>query len=187
MQFDTYVNTQAMTYYDGPTFQMKLPHGWQQTAPQSVVVPFRHISRYSPANNERVSVQVMTSVVLISEKTADSLRAVLSAPSHQLTNDELDSIAQVLGNAGDNNKSDPRHSFDLHAASTGELNGRKAVMVEGQWCFGEKVRFCGLFIPADQKLRKVDRVYLECPTELYSEMRQQFMLALRSVKWHKLI
>jgi hypothetical protein len=187
MQFDANVNSQAMTYYNGPTFEMKLPEGWQQTSPHSVVVPFRHISRFSPASNERISVQVMTSVILLAEKTSHSLRSVLSAPGHELTADELNSIAQVLGNASDHNISDPRHSFDLYAASTGELNGRMAVMVEGRWCFGEKARFCGVFIPVDETFRKVDRVYLECPAEQYIKMRNEFLLTLASVKWHKLI
>jgi hypothetical protein len=150
-----------------PSWQHRLEH---RSADGRVVSAF--IAPDSPA----VEFCIYRRPSAISQEAGASFLRVLVAPFHELTGDEIESLDILLESMA---KSE---SFDLRSASTGYLNGKRILRVEGFWkLLGTKT--IAVFTNEDDAGCIVQAIYYSAPDALFEKFLPEASAAFQSVEW----
>lgn len=160
--------------------QMNLPEGWVAERPQQRPFGMKTHMEFHPADDNSITISMRYGGTELDKRSQEAISAVFAAPEHQLTRRELDSLRGALGNVGDNNPTDPTRAFNLTAARTEEVNGKKVLRIEGNWTTGQKLEFTGIFVPCDKKL---DEIYLEAPKAVAETHKSAYEAMLKKINW----
>lgn len=171
-------NTQMLITKQGAIASITIPEGWiASKAPHESTYLYDKVEVRPPGT-------MNTRLVFFRPNQATNYRAGLSflaclteAP-HELSTSEIDRIRESLGNVGS------AMNFQIHNACTQDLNGRKVIIIEGEWTHG--IKFCGIFYDGGAGVDRgtvVHQIFFEGPPEEYASLLNCFLVALQSIEW----
>ncbi|MBX9696099.1 MAG: hypothetical protein K2Z81_27170 [Cyanobacteria bacterium] len=151
------------------------PAGWQKEIEErGLDRNSRSVNFYPPDGSDTV-LSVFDRGFPVAGSGGDEFQTLLSKDPHPLTASELDSMGeQVLGTLSD------KSAFKISRAETRDLNGQKALVVEGEWLSSNK-KFHGYFVPGEDN--HIQELYFEGVDPSFSKHFSDAFDSINSVRW----
>ncbi|MFN8655861.1 MAG: hypothetical protein U0105_05945 [Candidatus Obscuribacterales bacterium] len=159
----------------GDIAKMQWPEKWVPEPEKSAYETLNHSTAFNPAAAGAKDARL---VVNISKPNANpeleaAVRSICSKPHHELTQDEIKAIKQLLGPLGD------PEVFNLKAR-TEELNGRTVLAVDGNFKTADRKLTGYLLTTANNEMQSV---FFSAPAKIFDEYRPAADSAMQSIKW----
>lgn len=160
---------------EGDIAKMMWPAQWVPEPEKNAYEALNHSTAFNPAAAGARDARL---VVNLSKPNANpeleaAVRSICSKPAHELTQDEVKSIKQLLGPLGD------PEVFNLKAR-TETLNGRTVLAVDGNFKTADRKLTGYLFTTANNEMQSV---FFSAPAKTFDEYKPAAEGAIRSIKW----
>ncbi len=158
-----------------PLVGMKAPAGWQKEIDERGIDRNARSVNYYPPDGSDTVLSLFDRGHPVVGPGGNDFREILSKAPHPLTAEELETMSdQVLGNLADSS------AFKISRAETRDLNGQKALVVEGEWLTSNK-KFNGYFVPGENN--HIRELYLEGVDPSFSRHFTEAVTAINTARW----
>jgi len=172
-------NVGAEIVNHGQIDRMTFPQGWVagEPAPNPGIGSrsFREVYR---SDDRDSSMCFFYRGLPVNDQAAQTFRAVLSVPAHELTQAEIEPLSEIL------RFKTPVKSeqFTMTSARTEDLNGKLVLIVEGRYTGGAE-QIYEIYVDADGSGRFVQEIYFQAPKEQYERHFKEASDAINSIRW----
>lgn len=160
----------------GQIEQMSLPSGWTAGQRQDNLVGDSSYQEYLAPEQNDVKLCFYYRGYRVSKNPAESFRAVLAKDEHKLSNEEIVSLSEVLRNK------DTPEQFKFSEAKTVDLNGKRVLLVSGQYVKSNK-RTEAIYIDADGTGSACQEVFFQAPADVYDKYIETARDSFKSIEW----
>jgi hypothetical protein len=162
----------------GQIAQLQIPPDWVESTPDAPLGSSggRGDREFHPPGRTDVTLCLYYRGAPIDPSSAEEFSAVLSKTAHVLSDEEIDTLFDVLGNAANPN------AFDMRYARTIDLRGKTVLAVEGVWT-ELKIEGLHFYVDADGSGRFVQEIYFTAPRADFDGYGESVKAALASVEW----
>ncbi len=163
----------------GQIDSMSFPEGWVAGKPQeNPGIGTRSYREVYRQDHPDTVVGFFYRGLPIGDEAALNFRDLLSKPSHTLSEQEKQSIREVLATKTPVGSD----QFAFSTARVEDLNGKKVLVVEGQYTkSGDKIR--AVYVDADGSGRVVQEIYYQSPKDEYDVYWKEAQRAFQSIDW----
>lgn len=154
----------------GPVKKMVLPDPWKLLSDED------YQRRYCRADDHEVALSFYFRGKPASNHTASRFRALLDAPPHKLTSEELLDLEVVIRDASED------VYFDLKDAYTEPLNGSMIYVVRGYWKLSDADSL-GIFVDSSGDGETIEEIYYTAPPNQFENYLSEVREALNSIEW----
>jgi len=163
----------------GQIDSIDFPEGWVAGKPQpNPGIGARSYREVFRKDNPDTSVSFFYRGLPINDQSAHNFRDVLSKPPHALSEQEKESLKDVLSTKTPVGSD----QFKMTDARVEDLNGKKVLVVEGQYTkSGDKIH--AVYVDADGTGRVVQEIFYQSPADQYAKYWKQADRAFKSIDW----
>ena len=177
---------------EGSIKRLSMPKHWQQAMPDfsddRAMIGAPMLTEYNPAGDRATKMCYWNRSfggTKESAETAMNFNRVLSQEPHHLSQQELKSLQNIIGNGVYANTD----SFDIVHAETKKIHGRTVLAVESAYKDSPSQpqgrRSYGVFIDADGSGRYIEQVYFAAPERAYQANLNEAVDCINSIRWRK--
>ena len=155
-----------------------LPDGWREFEVPDQGFTQATVREFRPAEsvNDAVSMCVYNRGLAMDDGSASCFRSLITAPSHHLTPAEIGQQEELLKEAADSDR------FSMLDARTEEINGRKALVIEGRW-IKSQTDMIRIYLDIRGDGRFVQELFFSAPRADYESHIRQMRACFKSIKW----
>lgn len=107
---------------------------------------------------------------------APSFKAMLDAPAHEVSQEDMEKLGPVLGNYLDS------RAFEADFCHTEILNGKTVLVIKGTW-LSTKHKSLSVIVATDNSGERVQEIYYKAPQSLFDLYFETAMQSLKSIGW----
>ncbi|MBX9687444.1 MAG: hypothetical protein K2X27_12125 [Candidatus Obscuribacterales bacterium] len=161
----------------GAIESLRIPDGWIEKSPMPSEWATECLSRdFSPVDDENSTLSSFFRGSLISEASAFRFKRLLEEPAHELAEDEIFSIQQVLSKMAE------KDAFEMRSLHTSEIAGKRVLIIDGEWK-STKMQFHGILFNADESGRAIQEIFFEAPLTPFLKYLADVVACIGSIKW----
>jgi hypothetical protein len=161
---------------EGQVKFIAIPQGFVECPEPARDVDVRFLRRFQSADNDKVELAFFYRGAPMNKVIGADFRGILSAPPHELSAEEVESIQLVLRDA-----SEPDW-FDLSSARTDLLQGKTVLLIEGTWKNSHLYNL-GIFIDVDGSGCIVQEIHYTAPLDVREKYAEIAKAAISSIEW----
>jgi hypothetical protein len=160
----------------GQVHEMKIPSGWMEGQSVKPVGGSSLFREFHPSEDPEVKLCFFYRGRRVSDQSAKAFHSALEQPAHTLKANELESLREVLREKGN------PQQFNITAARTEDLNGKRVLVVEGKY-LNTELESRALFVDSDGSGSAVQEIYYQAPRAQYAQNLQAAIDAMKSIRW----
>lgn len=158
--------------------KLHIPENWQEISskPTPEWAQISYSRDFSPPNAPEATLSIYFRGFLISESSAQRFLELLQEAPHKLSNQEINSINQVLSRIAD------EEAFALRDIATINLGGRRLLIIDGEWKTSQ-TQFHGLMVTADETGREIQEIFFEAPASSFMKYLNEVTDSIETIEW----
>ena len=160
----------------GKIARIILPDDWQEDPHAAASTTTGYLRRFRPPGESDVEFAFYYRGGVVSDATAQQLRATMEAPPHSLSDTELAALSELLGDKCD------AESFRLQGARTAVHNARRVLVIQGEWTITERETLHA-FVDVESSGFVVEEIIYTAPKESYQHHLKAARGALKTIEW----
>jgi hypothetical protein len=153
---------------------LPVPKGWEQR-PEVKLPAGAGLTEYHAPGHDNIRLNSFYRGARVSEDAAKAFKACLAKAPHQLQDNEIKSLTEVLR--------DKAQDFDISAAATKDLNGKRVLGVEGSYRDAAHTTSQTLYVDADGSGSVVQEVSYTASGKDYPAHMNEAVKALQGIVW----
>ncbi len=162
----------------GQIEKMVVPEGWVEgPRPEYQGIGTRSLREFHPADAPDTQLCLFYRGLPVSDDTGEAFRSILNEPDHELSQEEVEWLKEILRERADPNVfelvSPPRTTF---------IGGKRVLTLEGFYR-GTNKYLQEIFVNADGSGRVVQEIYFIAPQDDYSVHAAAAQQAFNSIAW----
>ncbi|CAN5736694.1 hypothetical protein BH10CYA1_BH10CYA1_34330 [soil metagenome] len=162
----------------GSVEMIELPSSWLE-APTGEPFGGRILRKFYPPENPEVKFCHYERQIPLSTPASKAFSATLYAEFHELSDDEISALSEVLEGMSN------RQNFQVRKAYTCYLNSRRVIRVEGRWSTAN-TETIACFLDVNGRAEQVEQIYFTCPEDIFADLRDQVVKEIfLSVVWKR--
>ena len=158
----------------GVVASFDLPEGWESDEPMEIGSRKTHV--FHPIENREILFCQHLREQHLSRPASENFERVLYAPFHDLDENEIADLAEVIEGLSNQNV------FTISEASTDYLNDRRIIRILGDWK-DRNLTMLSCFVDKVGNGQKVQNIYFSAPREQFGDLVETADLIFRSIKW----
>lgn len=177
-EFDATPNVNEPTLIEsiGPVQLMTLPPNWYMKKRENKPSSQTSYEVWASPDNESTTFEFYYRGTPIRDNVAKAFSLILRNDPHQLNRREIQSLGIMISYAFD------KELFNLIDISTETLNGRRVLMIEGEF-IQDGITRLHIFVDADNTGRAIQELIFQAPTSDYQNSVKVGEQAFDSILW----
>lgn len=162
----------------GQIAEMTLPKGWEEGPPYRFAggIGTRSFREIHPPEAPKAMLCFYYRGLPINPEAGKNFHDILAKPGHVLTQDELNSLGEVLRDKA------KAEDFTPFLARTEDWNGKRVLVVEGRYPGIQEDTF-EIFVDASGDGRAVQEIYYQAPKDIYIKYAKAAKDSMKSIQW----